>query len=183
MQQRAAWKAANSSSKLLSTTYAGQKPAIPCGTVSSWLKKFATLLQQNSRKWPQNTIKYEKRNRVKMATEKPSNRCGSRVFLGDPAGIRTPDPLLKRQLLCRLSYRVVVGRNSALLRPRPAGRGLRPLHSFLLSPQNLSILRGPPFLRGVNAAHGFAALTFALLPSSPVPRRGGGCSRGSPLPP
>ena len=27
------------------------------------------------------------------------------VFLfGDPAGIRTPDPLLKRQLLCRLSY-------------------------------------------------------------------------------
>ena len=30
------------------------------------------------------------------------------VFLfGDPAGIRTPDPLLKRQLLCRLSYRVI----------------------------------------------------------------------------
>ena len=26
---------------------------------------------------------------------------------GDPAGIRTPDPLLKRQLLCRLSYRIV----------------------------------------------------------------------------
>ena len=25
---------------------------------------------------------------------------------GDPSGIRTPDPLLKRQLLCRLSYRV-----------------------------------------------------------------------------
>ena len=25
---------------------------------------------------------------------------------GDPAGIRTPDPLLKRQLLCRLSYRI-----------------------------------------------------------------------------
>ena len=48
-----------------------------------------------------------------MATEKPSNRCGSRVFLGDPAGIRTPDPLLKRQLLCRLSYRVVVGRDPA----------------------------------------------------------------------
>ena len=27
-------------------------------------------------------------------------------MLGDPTGIRTPDPLLKRQLLCRLSYRV-----------------------------------------------------------------------------
>ena len=26
---------------------------------------------------------------------------------GDPAGIRTPDPLLKRQLLCRLSYRIM----------------------------------------------------------------------------
>ena len=26
---------------------------------------------------------------------------------GDPAGIRTPDPLLKRQLLYRLSYRIV----------------------------------------------------------------------------
>ena len=28
-------------------------------------------------------------------------------LLGDPAGIRTPDPLLKRQLLCRLSYRII----------------------------------------------------------------------------
>ena len=27
----------------------------------------------------------------------------SRIFCGDPSGIRTPDPLLKRQLLCRLS--------------------------------------------------------------------------------
>ena len=27
-------------------------------------------------------------------------------FFGDPPGIRTPDPLLKRQLLCRLSYRI-----------------------------------------------------------------------------
>ena len=26
---------------------------------------------------------------------------------GDPTGIRTPDPLLKRQLLCRLSYRII----------------------------------------------------------------------------
>ena len=30
------------------------------------------------------------------------------VFLfGDPAGIRTPDTLLKRQVLCRLSYWVM----------------------------------------------------------------------------
>lgn len=26
------------------------------------------------------------------------------LFIGDPAGIRTPDTLLKRQVLCRLSY-------------------------------------------------------------------------------
>ncbi len=26
------------------------------------------------------------------------------LFCGDPAGIRTPDTLLKRQVLCRLSY-------------------------------------------------------------------------------
>ena len=42
------------------------------------------------------TVSVEKR-------EKPSSRCGPRVFTGDPSGIRTPDPLLKRQLLCRLS--------------------------------------------------------------------------------
>ena len=30
------------------------------------------------------------------------------LLLGDPAEIRTPDPLLKRQLLCRLSYRIVL---------------------------------------------------------------------------
>ena len=29
------------------------------------------------------------------------------LHFGDPAGIRTPDPLLKRQLLCRLSYRIM----------------------------------------------------------------------------
>ena len=27
--------------------------------------------------------------------------------IGDPAGVRTPDPLLKRQMLCRLSYRII----------------------------------------------------------------------------
>ena len=30
-------------------------------------------------------------------------------FGGDPAGIRTPDTLLKRQVLCRLSYWIVFG--------------------------------------------------------------------------
>ncbi len=28
-------------------------------------------------------------------------------FCGDPAGIRTPDTLLKRQVLCRLSYWII----------------------------------------------------------------------------
>ena len=38
------------------------------------------------------------------AKNRHANACR---FSGDPAGIRTPDPLLKRQLLCRLSYRVI----------------------------------------------------------------------------
>ena len=44
-----------------------------------------------------------------MACETQKERHDeSRVFLfGDPSGIRTPDPLLKRQLLCRLSYRIM----------------------------------------------------------------------------
>ena len=29
------------------------------------------------------------------------------ICCGDPAGIRTPDTLLKRQVLCRLSYWIV----------------------------------------------------------------------------
>lgn len=41
---------------------------------------------------------------------KEDNQFKSRFVsgrFGDPAGIRTPDPLLKRQLLCRLSYRII----------------------------------------------------------------------------
>ena len=40
---------------------------------------------------------------------------------GDPAGIRTPDPLLKRQLLCRLSYRIRV-KHLLPINHRPRGR-------------------------------------------------------------
>lgn len=47
---------------------------------------------------------HEQRNEGKR--KKPCNRKDYKAF-GDPAGIRTPDPLLKRQLLCRLSYRIV----------------------------------------------------------------------------
>ena len=42
-------------------------------------------------------------------------------FSGDPAGIRTPDPLLKRQLLCRLSYRIRV-KHLLPINHRPRGR-------------------------------------------------------------
>ena len=48
-----------------------------------------------------------KRRRPFAYTKKPQSQYGSAVSLfGDPAGIRTPDPLLKRQLLCQLSYRI-----------------------------------------------------------------------------
>nr|DAN47066.1 MAG TPA: hypothetical protein [Caudoviricetes sp.] len=37
------------------------------------------------------------------AKEKPSKPCGSKGSPGASSGIRTPDTLLKRQVLCRLS--------------------------------------------------------------------------------
>ena len=44
----------------------------------------------------------------KRAIKNPANPCVSMVCgifsFGDPAGIRTPDTLLKRQVLCQLSY-------------------------------------------------------------------------------
>ena len=53
-------------------------------------------------------------------------------IFGDPTGIRTPDPLLKRQLLCRLSYRIVyangVGQRSKMAGTagfEPAGEGVK----------------------------------------------------------
>ena len=38
------------------------------------------------------------------AARKKSPRQKARRFFGAPAGIRTPDTLLKRQVLCLLSY-------------------------------------------------------------------------------
>ena len=51
-------------------------------------------------------------------SKKPQSHCGAKVSSGDPAGIRTPDPLLKRQLLCLLSYRIIFKK-----RIRRKGRG------------------------------------------------------------
>ena len=41
--------------------------------------------------------------RIYLKRKRHANAC----LFGDPAGIRTPDPLLKRQLLCLLSYRII----------------------------------------------------------------------------
>ena len=52
---------------------------------------------------------------------------------GDPAEIRTPDPLLKRQLLCQLSYRVTSEEISLRFISAPqAPRRFRPFNSFFL---------------------------------------------------
>ena len=40
--------------------------------------------------------------RISIDTKKRATRMGG-SFFGDPLEIRTPDPLLKRQLLCQLS--------------------------------------------------------------------------------
>ena len=60
-----------------------------------------------SRKRPISPL-FVSKNHAKKQKESPSKPCGSEGNLGDPAGIRTPDPLLKRQLLCRLSYRIML---------------------------------------------------------------------------
>ena len=39
---------------------------------------------------------------LSQASKKANTQMGI-GFFGDPPGIRTPDPLLKRQLLCQLS--------------------------------------------------------------------------------
>ena len=44
-----------------------------------------------------------------MERGKPSDRCGPRVFRGDPSGIRTPDPLLKGYTAHRSDGSVVTG--------------------------------------------------------------------------
>ena len=52
--------------------------------------------------------KEEQRNECALTFVKKSEQAiYSLLRRGDPAGIRTPDPLLKRQLLCRLSYRIM----------------------------------------------------------------------------
>ncbi len=49
-------------------------------------------------------------------------------FCGDPAGIRTPDTLLKRQVLCRLSYWIVFrfsGKMAGMAGLEPANEGVK----------------------------------------------------------
>ena len=62
----------------------------------------------------------------------PDKKSTAKRCLGDPAGIRTPDPLLKRQLLCRLSYRIIyangIGQRSKMAGTagfEPAGEGVK----------------------------------------------------------
>ena len=66
--------------------------------------------------------------------QKQKHRPVAVFLLGDSAGIRTPDPLLKRQLLCLLSYRIVYSRTvSVRIRVflagtagfEPAGEGVK----------------------------------------------------------
>ena len=67
------------------------------------LQRFCNKTTENILKMRQITVSRAGRKRKK---KNPQSLAALRIFLGDPAGIRTPDPLLKRQLLCRLSYRV-----------------------------------------------------------------------------
>ena len=62
-------------------------------------------------------------NKIVMRKQKKRRKTQSfnGVNSGDPAGIRTPDTLLKRQVLCRLSYWIKkygVGKGTRTLDPR-----------------------------------------------------------------
>ena len=52
---------------------------------------------------------------------KKACRFCDRLFLGAPAEIRTPDTLLKRQVLCRLSYWVILSAGNSGTRADMAG--------------------------------------------------------------
>ena len=69
--------------------------------------------------------KYEINFSDKIVMRKQKKRRKTQSFngvnSGDPAGIRTPDTLLKRQVLCRLSYWIKkygVGKGTRTLDPR-----------------------------------------------------------------
>ena len=49
-------------------------------------------------------IAHNARNLLYIKKEKTTSFIRNLSFSGDPAEIRTPDTLLKRQVLCRLSY-------------------------------------------------------------------------------
>ena len=52
--------------------------------------------------YPSGYIIRDQRERISLKKADATHR----LFSGDPSGTRTPDPLLKRQLLYRLSYRI-----------------------------------------------------------------------------
>ena len=83
---------------------AGRGDAAGNGAVTDTLQTLGNASQKHTQEVPK-TIK----NALKT--------YGFEGVFGDPAGIRTPDPLLKRQLLCRLSYRIMSYSNA-----RPRGR-------------------------------------------------------------
>ena len=53
-------------------------------------------------------VKLQEAQQGKNGNKKTLKPLRLKGFSGDPAGIRTPDPLLKRQLLCQLSYRIKI---------------------------------------------------------------------------
>ena len=68
----------------------------------------------------------------KRSHQKEETPRGVFLLFGDPAGIRTPDPLLKRQLLCRLSYRI--GYSFLLFRGLAGTAGLEPANEGVKVP-------------------------------------------------
>ena len=76
---------------------------VPLGTCQFLLIPFS-LFHLPSKRWGDFWGKVREEASCVALEVSEERHDESRVFLfGDPSGIRTPDPLLKRQLLCRLS--------------------------------------------------------------------------------
>ena len=84
---------------------------------------------------------------------------------GDSAGIRTPDPLLKRQLLCRLSYRIAYGAAWTDGKTMAGTAGLEPADEGVKVPCLTTWLR-PNMERGKRGGMKKAGITGTL----PAPR-------------
>ena len=84
------------------------------------------------------------------------------LLFGDPSGIRTPDPLLKRQLLCLLSYRIIIDLKRAYAR-NYAWQGRLDSNQRMRESKSLALPLGDAPMRGKKQGTGGYPDPLAVL--------------------